>query len=1258
MTTDGWFNDLSEDFEESVRIDRERHDDEDLDPRRSAIDSYHVTADSRRFVEDFLDRTLGESEDMRTGSNYWLYGYYGSGKSHLLTVLDGLMDTEWLRGRQGEVWEDFVPENEDGSEDGNAFDELHTSWTRVHDEYLVIPVSINLLKYQGQKQESFSEIILRHAHQDSTLTGIDDGISKGLSPQLGVAYFEDWYRTTDDWSERQNRAADAVEEITPPSPKYDWREEEIWTDIQRYEALAEVVLPSLFKRVTGTYDGYSDLQPSDIDPEEAVSRLEELRAAREEELDEEVKLVLLLDEVSLFIGTNFERLTELQTLAENVDEVGSGDIQLVATAQAKIEDVRPKFAAHGADFSIVKDRFPHRYQLPSKHVGEIAKRRLLRKSETVEESVHRVLDRADVGPSESLVYNEEEIKQNTEPPLNKIDEEELVDFYPFLPYHPPLFLEILFNLRQKARDPAKSIFSGTARAILALMHELLWEWIEEGEEDRIVTLVDFYELIKPELREVLDDDMRVIEGSENSEDDAVVGVADEVQDEDSLINDFDLDVAKAVLLLRQADDTVQMSDGNIAVAVMSDLNGRSWISTKNRVEESLDRLQKFIRPEEGESGARYRFATQDERLVYADTEKNENDPDWRAILESVDEDIWEEVSERLSLPESVPYGNSGDEYPVAYSFSVDGFDFGTKLEREGGLDVHIEVQGLRPETESEQTDEETLYWEMDTDGLEELRERLEEWWALRAAVEGREPPPAVEADLKRRAETARSKLVGAMSGSSSSYTVKDRTDISGISKAVREAVEVGYPDDFHPMMLQVNEDRLRELSELDADDPLPGWAHTIQVPSSDRTSESGETSIQNNVLALTGRQLRDEGGSLNLDTVLDGIVDEKPYYDDVRPAVRAILWGFCREGRLLPVDEDGNALENDAVLARDSPSTTRLRLLDAPHIGKILEEHGFKDTTETDTEGIINLRSANEEIRSSVSSLHEDVRLVIEEETNSEAVSNLLESLAKELSERVEATDERLSVVKDQADGLEDAIGRTKEAQDWFEEVSDVWNRRLSTIRRWDAQITLGDGEFEWIDEDACSAVEERRGKISGFDGEWWETDGWGNLVESLEGDPTTELERSWKSFTEEQDLRELAERVESHPWVVPPTDLPSGVHTAFQRRFIKPLRDFDKWYRTVDEAVASLSEGDGGDSLTDGFGDLEPFSEAVDVEIEELEPRLDRLSSAVGNRSMDEIEQIGVLPDDRQGLDDKIERLVERRDVDVETTDEGVVLR
>lgn len=100
-----WFEDLPDDFEESVRIDRD-----EPDHRRDAIRSYHMTADSQRFVGDFVDRTLGQADDMRTGSNYWLYGYYGSGKSHLLTVLDGLLDSDWLDGQYDAVWDDLVEE--------------------------------------------------------------------------------------------------------------------------------------------------------------------------------------------------------------------------------------------------------------------------------------------------------------------------------------------------------------------------------------------------------------------------------------------------------------------------------------------------------------------------------------------------------------------------------------------------------------------------------------------------------------------------------------------------------------------------------------------------------------------------------------------------------------------------------------------------------------------------------------------------------------------------------------------------------------------------------------------------------------------------------------------------------------------------------------------------------------------------------------------------------------------------------------------
>jgi hypothetical protein len=1248
MVDETWFEDLPDDFEESVRIDREDQSAEDKHHRKEAIDSYHITADSQRFLEDFIQRLLGEAEDMRTGSNYWLYGYYGSGKSHLLTVLDGLLDTQWLQNKSEEIWSDLVPD----ASRNKRLNELQNQWETVHSDYDVIPVSVNLLKYQGQKQRSFSEIVLRHAHQHPILTGVDNGFTAGLSSQIDVAYFEDWYQTTDAWPERQDRAAAVIEEITPESPKYEWESDDIWTDIQQYSALSDVVLPKLFEDITGTPDGYSDLQPSDIDPEEVVSRLESLRQKREAEREKPVKLVLLLDEVSLFTGTNFERLTELQTLAENVDDIGDGDIQLVATAQAKIEDVQPKFAAHGADFSIVKDRFPHRYQLPSKHVGEIAKRRLFKKSGAGEDAVRRILSEADVKPAESLVYNE--IKQNTKPPLDAIDNDELVEFYPFLPYHAPLFLEILFYLRREANSPAKSIFSGTARAILALMHGLLNNWVEEGKEDHIVSLVDFFELIEPELREILPQDMRVVEGAEET-----TGIADEVADDESELQEFDLDVAKAVLLLQHVHEIVPLNEGNIAVAVMDDLNGQSWISTTNRVEESLDRLQKFIRPTQDESGSRYRFATQEERIIYDETEENEANPDWDEVVDTLDEHLWKRITHDLSLPESVPYGESGEEYPISYHFGLDGTTFESSIEVEGGLDIDLNVQGVRPDIEPDQTDEDTLYWEIDTDGLQDLRKRLIEWWALRDAIATRDAPPAVERDLEKRANAVRSKLTSAMT--SGSYTVKDRTDIGGLSKAVQATVDVTYPDDFHPMMLQIDESRLGELRELDSDAPLPQWARTIQVPSTNQNGGQSKQTIQRNVMSLTGRQLKGRDEGLNMNTVLDGIVEKKSFYDEARPALCAILWGFCRKGRLLPTDEDGNTLEDDAVLDLDSLSTTRLKLLPRTNLSKLLENGGFKETTETVADGLIHLQEANQQIHSKLTGLREDVTLVIDTDVRTDDVAGLLNAFADELAERIEATENRISTVKSQDDGIENVIDETNEAQEWVEEVTDVWNRRLSTLQQLDAILTIQNRQFEWVDEDAEASIKSRSSAVSAFDGNWWTIDGWSTLSSELVPDLAPELERSWNGFTDERGLREIISRIDGHSWILPATDLPAGVHVAFEGEFITPMRQLQQWYETIENTISVLSTDADSDDIvevTDDVAQLEPLAQTIDCSPSELNGRLDDLSSIVGDRMPDDIDQIGIVPDDRQKLNRRLERLVEQQELDIEETDEGVIIR
>jgi len=1227
VTDESWFAaDVGGEFRESVRIDRE---DGGRDHRLESIDTYHVTDEAEAFVSDFFSRLLGRSEDMRSGANYWLYGYYGSGKSHLLSVLRGLLDSEWLRQRD-DVWKRLAGDRE--------LSELRTTWEGIHDEYEVVPVSVNLLKHQGQKERSFSEIVLQAAHTSERLTGVDGG----LSPQLDVAYFEDWYRTTDAWSDRTGRTRATLRETVSDPERYDW------ADVQQYDALAEVVLPTLFEAETGTADGLDDLTPSDLDPGAMVSRLEQLRSDREDELGRPVKLVVLLDEVSLFIGTDFDRLTELQTLAESVDEVGDGDIQLVATAQARIEDVQPQFAARGADFSIVKDRFPHRFGLPSRHVGEISSRRLLEKTPEGRRETERVLEGTSNEPETLLVYSG--IEQNTEPPLDDVDRDRLVDFYPFLPYQPALFLEILSNLRREAHDPAKSIFSGTARAILALVHGLLGEWMAAGEEAHLVSLVDFYDLIEPELEDITPQDVAVIEEIEN-------------QQRRGELTALDVDVAKAVLLFQHVPGTVPMSERNLAVAVLRDLDGPTGFRMENRVEDSLQRLRKFVRPTHDETGPKYAFTHPEEREIVEAAERNLDDPDWDAIVESVDSYLWADVVRDLSLPTAAEYGDTGEQYPVRYEFSVDGIGLDTTVEAEDALDVEVAVEGLSPSVSGGGHDGDPLEWTIGEDGLDDLRDSLVEWWSLRAAVGDHTLPQSVERDLSEQAARVRSKLAEALG--SGSFDVADRGDrIGGLQSAVEEYLDVNYPDDFHPAMLQVDEAHLQELRGLSARDPLPAWARQIEVATEDPETHGG--SIQNNVRAFTGQQLGQSDGSLAMTTVLDGITDRKPIYEDARPALCAVIWGLCRKGDFRPVDEAGDSLELDSVVDLTELTTTRLEIAGGSGVREALETGGFVDSTETVPDGIVRLQSANETLAGRLGSLAEDVELVAESDVGTRPVRGLLDSFVDALEdERQEAVDRHEAVQSRDTDWRR-VVEATSDAQAWYEDAEDVWTLRLPALAQLDARLTLAGQSFDWLTDECETARRTLRDSVAEYDDEWWTHDGWDGFNDARAVSPSLDdaVEAAWEGFRASTDVDAFVRTLEEHPWVRPPTEFGSHVRPAFENEYVTPLRRAVSWYESVSAAVTTVTgdtTGTAADDFvraTDTLVDTDPLREVTGRDVDALRATFDELRAIVGDQPPSDVTAVGLLPSDRESLDATLERLVERHDLSIERTETGVVVR
>jgi len=1188
-------------LDESIRIDREVEDEDRLDLLRD----YHITKESKDFLTDFFLRTLGRTEQKRRGWNHWLYGYYGSGKSHLLAVLGNLVDSAWIQDvGQDEVWRALTHGN--GTQE---VEELRDLWEETLTSYHLKPLFVNLLKHQGREDKGFNDILLGESH-----------VEEGLSRRLDVAYFERWYQQKGRWETRHEDARRILnDESINDLP------DEPWKTVQKYRVYSDIVRPALFEEITGTPDGLDDLQPSYLNPSEVVSELETWRTRLEDEADKSVKLVLLLDEISLFIGTDSDRLTELQLVAERIDDTGQGDILSVVTAQEWIEHVQPEYAGKRPDFSILKGRFPHRYQLPSRHVGEIVENRLLAKPDDLRQRLEEeILQGTTIRPDDTFIYSN--VQQNTEPQLDDLDPDRFLDYYPLLPFHPPLFMEILSNLRDNDVDRAKSIFSGTARAVLALVDALLANWRDERTTTELVNLVDFYDIIRPELLEIIPQKVEAIDEIE-------------ADVERGTLEPIDADVAKAVLLLQYATDLIPVDHHeNIAVSIMRDLEGPTRIAMSNQVDDALERLDKYLGPE-------LEFRDAEQREIYADSQAYEERSDWDELFEPIGDTLWEDIVQQLDLPEKLPYGEDGDTYPVTYGFEIDGRPIYDTFGADEGLHIPIIVEGVLPAATDSSNTQDKLLWKAKQEGRSPVRDALRRWASLANAMAERPPQETVQKDLEQRRNEA-AKLVADLL-SNGSFQVRDQTT-QNRNAALKQVLQRRYPSHFHPLMLDIEERHLRELTALEPGDERPEWAVTLEVPTEDPATHEGD--IQTRVRLLIGQSInQSEQNQLSVPRLLSLLGEEESFYTDVQKALVAILWGLCRKGDFLPVDQQGEPVQADDLLDPDQWSEIQIRIAELQdQFREAVEEIPGIEPQHSNDEALVQLQEFLQRTMQELHSLEDDIE-VTQDVLLSDPVINLLNALSSALNAKQTGTQSRLDELGAADTDWETLVDGVLESREWINNVRERWTRRRNYLLHLDALVALPVEEVEWVEGHSQELLDSLQDELgAATDVEWWSSPEWQEFVTAISSrDEAVEaLSDAWNEYREEEGREELAEQIEAHKWTVQPLELPpSKVHKAFQNQLLYPLRMFQKAFEEQTR-LASRLINDPSDTayqellwLLDNLTDVPERHDDV-PSVESARDLLERLNSIVGDRSFDDINGIGLVPDDAEGLRSNLKEL------------------
>ncbi len=404
--------------------------------RLKAEISEYVVTDS---IEEQLEKLLSKMQAAMDagGQNevgVWVSGFYGSGKSSF---------TKYL----GLAFDDRI------TIDGQPFlkylqDRLHKPQTKALLSTVAkrFPAAVLLLdlaseQIAGATLEVVSTVLYYKVLQWA-----------GYSRNLKVAAFERKLKKDGRYEEFE----ELFEETTGES----------WVDYQNDELVVDSLLPDLAHQM------YPDFFKTNQSFTTATSDVIYLLDDRIKEIIDIVRetsgkeyIIFVIDEVGQYVGSNQNKILDLQGLAENLKNIGDGKVWIVGTAQQTLTEDDPRAALNSPELYKLKDRFPIQVDLESSDIKEICYRRLLGKSPDGEE----VLDQLFVQHGQALRHNTKlEDAKYYDAEFNR---ESFINLYPFLPAHFDILLHLLGAL-------AKSTGGIGLRSAIKVVQEILTEGSE------------------------------------------------------------------------------------------------------------------------------------------------------------------------------------------------------------------------------------------------------------------------------------------------------------------------------------------------------------------------------------------------------------------------------------------------------------------------------------------------------------------------------------------------------------------------------------------------------------------------------------------------------------------------------------------------------------------------------------------------------------------------------------------------------------
>ena len=386
----------------------------------------------------------------------WISGFFGSGKSSFAKLL-GLSFGE-IKLPSGKLLSDALIERDDTP---NAH-EFGKVWKECKEKFGNTIAVVFDISAEAKSLELPSSVIYRQIQVElgysnkEAVARYELALQKEGKYELFLQKYREHYKN--EWKNEKDKSKSPDE----------------------FSYIYHLLYPNEFPRPTDWFKTHYNNQ--------ALKEVEAIRRAASDIKDMiEIshpgkRLLVVIDEMSQFIGKNTDRMLNLQTFVSEIGSLSGNPIWLFVTGQEKLEDNVP-----GIEISKMQDRFPAKFRvhLHKTNVNEIVRRRILKKSDDKISQLKSLFNQETISKIKNNGYNSEQVTQ-----------EELIDFYPLLPSYVPLLLEISQSIKfYSAKAQADS---ASVRSVLQTIYDLFNSErtnFKDKELGSLVTMKDVYDII-------------------------------------------------------------------------------------------------------------------------------------------------------------------------------------------------------------------------------------------------------------------------------------------------------------------------------------------------------------------------------------------------------------------------------------------------------------------------------------------------------------------------------------------------------------------------------------------------------------------------------------------------------------------------------------------------------------------------------------------------------------------------------------------